>query len=195
MIAHTFIEEAPETAPAVSALRVGKPIETAVAGPWRLIWAKFVRNKVAVVAGIIILMLYLIGLFAEFLAPTLPDTSRPQFTNAPPQEIRLFANQPDGSSQFLLHVTGYAMSVDQASLRRSYVIDNNQVVPIGFFVQGAPYKLWGLFPMNTHLIGPLNSGDTMYLLGTDKLGRDLLSRLIHGTRISMSIGLIGSPSA
>lgn len=191
MIAHTFIEEAPETAPAVSALRAGKPIETAAAGPWRLIWAKFVRNNVAVVAGIIILMLYMIGLFAEFLAPTLPDTSRPQFTNAPPQEIRLFATQPDGSRQFLLHVTGYTMSVDQASLRRSYVIDDSQVVPIGFFVSGAPYRLWGLFPMDTHLIGPLDPSDTMYLLGTDKLGRDLLSRLIHGTRISMSIGLIG----
>ncbi|MFP9137128.1 ABC transporter permease [Devosia sp. XGJD_8] len=191
MIAHTFIEDAPETGPAVSALKTGKPIETDAAGPWRLMWTKFVRNKVAVVAGIIILMLYMIGLFAEFLAPTLPDTSRPQFTNAPPQEIRLFADQPDGSRDFLLHVTGYTMTVDQASLRRSYVIDDNQVVPIGFFVQGAPYKLWGVFPSDTHLIGPLNPSDTMYLLGTDKLGRDLLSRLIHGTRISMSIGLIG----
>ena len=191
MIAHTFIEDTPETGPAVSALQAGKPVETAAAGPWRLMWAKFARNKVALVAGIIIVMLYLIGLFAEFLAPALPDTSRPQFTNAPPQEIRLFATQPDGSQQFLLHVTGYAMTVDQASLRRSYVIDDSQVVPIGFFVQGAPYKLWGAIPMDTHLIGPLDPSDTMYLLGTDKLGRDLLSRLIHGTRISMSIGLIG----
>lgn len=191
MTDHIFIDEAPETSPATSALKPGKLIETAVAGPWTLIWTKFSRNKVAVVSGIIILMLFLIGLFAEFLAPTLPETARPQFTNAPPQELRLFAPQPDGSQQLLLHVTGYTMSVDQASLRRSYAIDENQVVPVGFFVKGAPYKLWGLFSLDTHLFGPLKTGDTMHLLGTDKLGRDLLSRLVHGTRISMSIGLIG----
>ena len=191
MLAHTFIEGTPETGPAVSSLQAGKPIETAVAGPWRLIWTKFARNKVALVAGVIILALYLIGLFAEFLAPALPDAARPQFTNAPPQELRLFVTEPNGSQRFQLHVTGYTMSVDQASLRRSYVIDENAVVPIGFLVKGAPYKLWGLFPSDLHLLGPLKSTDTMYLLGTDKLGRDLLSRLIHGTRVSMSIGLIG----
>lgn len=191
MTDHVFIDEAPEAGPATTALNTGKPVQTAVAGPWQLVWAKFSRNKVAVASGIIILMLFLVGLLAEFLAPTLPDMSRPQFTNAPPQELRLFATQADGSQQFQLHVTGYTMSVDLASLRRSYVIDENQVVPVGFLVKGAPYKLWGLFALDTHLFGPLNPGDTMYLLGTDKLGRDLLSRLIHGTRISMSIGLIG----
>ena len=191
MLEHTFINEAPEAGPAVTALKTGKPVQTEVAGPWRLMWAKFSRNKVAVVAGIIILMLYLIGLFAEFLAPALPDTARPQFTNAPPQELRLFTTDAEGNSQLQLHVTGYTMSVDQTSLRRSYVIDESKVVPVGFFVKGAPYKLWGLFPSDRHLIGPLKSTDTMYLMGTDKLGRDLFSRLIHGTRISMSIGLIG----
>ena len=191
MLEHTFIDEAPEAGPAVSAFKTGEPVETAVAGPWRLMWAKFARNKVALIAGAIILMLYLIGLFAEFLAPVAPDMARPQFTNAPPQELRLFTTDAAGNTQFLLHVTGYTMSVDQASLRRSYVIDDAQVVLVGLFVKGAPYKLWNLIPGDVHLIGPLKSSDTMYLMGTDKLGRDLFSRLIHGTRISMSIGLIG----
>ena len=191
MLEHTFIDEAPEAGPAVSALKVGKPVQTAVAGPWRLMWAKFSRNKVALVAGVIILMLFLVGIFAEFLAPALPETARPQFTNAPPQELRLFTTDAEGNRHFQLHVTGYTMTVDQASLRRSYAIDDSQVVPVGFFVRGAPYKLWGQFPSDIHLIGPLDPSDTMYLMGTDKLGRDLFSRLIHGTRISMSIGLIG----
>ena len=191
MLEHTYIDEAPEAGPAVTAIKTSKPVKTAVAGPWRLMWAKFARNKVAIVAGVIILLLYLIGLFAEFLAPALPDTARPQFTNAPPQELRLFTTDAEGNSQFQLHVTGYTMTVDQASLRRSYVIDDAQVVPVGLFVKGAPYKLWGVIPSDVHLIGPLKSSDTMYLMGTDKLGRDLFSRLIHGTRISMSIGLIG----
>lgn len=192
MTVHTYIEGVAESAPATTPLKRGnKQIELAAAGQWTLIWQKFVRNKVAMVAGVIILALYLIGLFAEFLAPALPDASKPQFTYSPPQEIRFFVAQPDGSAKFQLHVTGYAMTVDQASLKRTYTIDESKVVPIGFFVKGAPYKLWGLIPMNTRFLGPLKTSDTMYLLGTDKLGRDLLSRLIHGTRVSMSIGLIG----
>ena len=192
MAQHSFLEGVAETGPAVTALPTrGGRIETAAAGQWTLIRLRFVRNKVAVGAGLVILALYLIGLFAEFLAPALPEASKPQFTYAPPQEIRLFTTQPDGSQKFEPHVTGYTMSVDQASLRRTYSIDEAKVVPIGLFVRGAAYKLWGLFELDVHLIGPLKKTDTMYLLGTDKLGRDLLSRLIHGTRVSMSIGLIG----
>ena len=86
---------------------------------------------------------------------------------------------------------GYRTEIDKVALRRTFVVDERRIVPVGFFVKGAQYKLWGLFPMETHLIGPLNAADPMYLLGTDRLGRDLLSRLIYGTRVSMSIGLVG----
>jgi peptide/nickel transport system permease protein len=192
MTAHTFIEGEAETGPAESPLKAGVRIESnAAAGQWRLIWLKFVRNRVAVFAGAIILVLYLIGAFCEFLAPSLPERSRPQFTYAPPTALGLFITDPKGGERFQLHVTGYTMVVDQESLRRNYVADKSKAVPIGFFVKGPPYKLWGLIPLNIHLIGPLKSGDPMYLLGTDKLGRDVLTRLIYGTRISMSIGLVG----
>lgn len=192
MTAHTYIETEPETAPAISPLKPGTKVHSvAAAGQWVLIWAKFRRNKVALAAGVIIVLFYLIGAFAEFLAPGLPDTSRPQFTYAPPQSIGLFVTEADGASRFLPHVKGYTQTVDPASLRRTFTVDDSQVVPIGFFVEGPAYELWGLIPMNTHLVGPLDPADTMYLLGTDKLGRDLLSRLIYGTRVSMSIGLIG----
>lgn len=181
-----------ESGPAITPIRrTGNRPEIGVAGPWRLIWLKFLRHKVAVVAGIVIALLYLVALFAEFLAPALPDASRPQFTYAPPQAIAFFVTEPDGSSRFLPHVKGYSQTVDQASLRRVFTLDETKIVPIGFFVKGPAYRLWGLFPMDLHLMGPLKSTDTMYLMGTDKLGRDLLSRLIYGTRVSMSIGLIG----
>lgn len=189
---HVFVEgDSAETGPAITPIKRLKGRETAVAGPWALIWLKFVRNKVAVVAGIIILVMYLIGAFAEFLAPALPEASKPQFTYAPPQELHFFVTDPDGTSRFMPHVTGYKQEVDQASLKRIFTIDPEKVVPIGFFVKGPKYRMWGLIEMDIHLIGPLKSTDTMYLLGTDKLGRDLLSRLIYGTRVSMSIGLIG----
>lgn len=192
MTVHTFINGDPDTAPAVTAIKTRRDnSKVAVAGQWSLIWHKFARNKLALVSGIIIIFMALIGLFCEFLAPALPETSKPQFTNAPPQQLRWIVTNEDGSSSFQPHVTGYTMEVDQASLRRTYVPDESVVVPIGFFVKGPAYKMWGFIPTDRHLIGPAKSTDTMYLLGTDRLGRDLLTRLIYGARISMSIGLLG----
>ncbi|WP_338719411.1 ABC transporter permease [Devosia sp. XK-2] len=192
MTVHTFIDSPPETAPAVTPLKSrGDSSKVAVAGQWTLIWHKFTRNKLAVVSGWVIILMALIGLFAEFLAPALPDASRPQFTNAPPQQLRFFVANEDGSTSFQPHVTGYKMEVDPASLRRTYVPDESVIVPVGFFTQGVEYKMWGLIPARLHLIAPVKTTDTMYLLGTDRLGRDLLSRVIYGTRISMSIGLLG----
>jgi peptide/nickel transport system permease protein len=176
-----------EDGPAISPLKPGGNVESiAVAGQWTLIWYRFTRNKVAVGAGVIILFFYFVAAFCEVLAPGVPEASRPQYTYAPPQEFALF-----DETGFNPHVTGYKMEVDQESLRRHYTIDPSKKVPIGLFVQGAPYKLWGVFPMNLHLFGPVNKADPFYLLGTDKLGRDLLTRVIYGARVSMSIGLFG----
>ncbi|KQT45744.1 peptide ABC transporter permease [Devosia sp. Leaf420] len=177
-----------EDGPAISGLKPGMdPISDAAAGQWTLIWRKFLKQKVALFCGGVILVLYLIGAFAEFLAPGLPDTSRAQYTYAPPQSIGLFT--PDGQFQF--HVKGYTVEIDKAALRRTFVVDDSVIVPVGLFVEGPAYKFWGLFETNRHLIGALDPTQPMYLLGADRLGRDLLSRLIYGTRISMSIGLIG----
>ena len=177
-----------EDGPAISGLRPGMdPISDAAAGQWTLIWRKFLAQKVALFCGGVILALYLVGAFAEFLAPGLPDTSRAQYTYAPPQSLGLFT--PEG--EFQLHVKGYTVEIDKAALRRTFVVDDAVIVPVGLFVEGPSYKFWGLFEANRHLIGPLDPSQPMFLLGADRLGRDLLSRLIHGTRISMSIGLIG----
>lgn len=181
-----------ETGPAISPLRPGDdPGKIAVASQWTLIWRKFLSNRVAVFAGIVVLAFYLIALFAEFLAPTSPSLARPQFTYAPPQSIGFFVPDQDGGRSWQPHVKGYTMSVDPASLRRTFTIDDTAIIPIGFFVEGPAYRMWGLFDANMRLMGPLDASQPMNLLGTDALGRDLLSRLIYGTRISMSIGLIG----
>ncbi|MDO5898405.1 ABC transporter permease [Agrobacterium sp. Azo12] len=181
-----------ETGPAISPLkRSGKVESLMAAGQWTLIRQRFFRHKVAAVAGVIILILYVIGVFAEFLAPGLPNASRPQYTFAPPQRIALFTPSADGGSKFLPHVKGYKIEIDPKALRRSFVVDETKIIPIGLFVEGSPYKLWGLIPMQTRLMGPLDQREPMYLLGSDRLGRDLMSRLIYGTRVSMSIGLVG----
>ena len=192
-----LLSEDDETGPAISPLKPGDdPDKIAVASQWQLIRARFFANKVAVAAGVIVLFLYLVGIFAEFLAPTSPTRSQPRFTYAPPQSLAFFVtDDATGERRFLPHVKGYAMEVDPASLRRTFTVDPKKVVPIGLFVKGEPYKMWGLFEMDRHLLGPLNKRDPMNLLGTDSLGRDLLSRLIYGTRVSMSIGLIGVASS
>jgi peptide/nickel transport system permease protein len=173
--------------PAITLLHPhGGAAAESAAGPWRLMLGKFFRHRLAVAAAIAILVFYVITAFAEFLAPSLPDTARPQFTYAPPQTFALFAGP-----QFLPHVAGYAMQIDKVALRRVFVPDPSKIVPVGLFVQGPAYKLWGLIPLDRHLFGPTDPTQPFYLLGADHLGRDVFSRLIYATRVSMSIGLVG----
>ncbi len=179
---------APDTAPSI----VSKLGDRAThASQWQLVFWKFRRHRVAVVATAVVALFYLVGIFAEFLAPYSPERFQTRLTFAPPQAIHLVAPDPAGGTRFQPHVKGYSVTVDPVALKRTFTIDETQIIPIGLFVKGDPYKLFGLIPMDRHLIGPVNPRDPMFLLGSDRIGRDLLSRLIYGTRVSMSIGLIG----
>ena len=163
----------------------------AVASQWTLMRWKFSRQKVAMVSLFIVILLYLIGFFAEFIAPYGTDTTRPQYTYAPPQGINLVLAKPDGSWGFQLHSNGYSITVDQEAMRRTFTVDESKVIPLGLFVEGETYKMWGFIETNRHLIGPVDPSEVVYFLGSDRIGRDVFSRLIYGTRISMSIGLVG----
>lgn len=163
----------------------------AVAGQWTLMLWKFRRQKVAMASLVVVVLLYLVAVLAEFLAPYGVDMTRPQYTYAPPQGISLFVTAADGGWQFLPHASGYKIVVDKVAMRRTFEVDPDKIIPIGLFVTGETYKLWGLFESNLHFIGPTNPADTVYFLGSDRIGRDVFSRLIYGTRISMSIGLVG----
>jgi peptide/nickel transport system permease protein len=133
------------------------------------------------------LVMYLVALLAEPIAPNTPDAYNPQFAMAPPQHLALQV----GLWHLGLSVSGYRSTRDPRTLRRSFTADDSQRIPAGFFVRGAPYRLWGLFAADRHLIGPLQPGQPFYLLGADRLGRDVLSRIVYGARVSLSIGLIG----
>lgn len=163
-------------------------VETA--GQWRLTWRKFRRHKLALIGGVITLLIYLVAILAEFVAPFAPESYNPIYAFAPPQPLQLFRVDEDG---FHLepHVDGYRVEIDRNAGRRIYTTDPDVVVPVGFFVAGEPYKLWGLIETDIHLVAPLNARDPMYLFGTDRLGRDMLSRIVFGARVSMSVGLVG----
>jgi peptide/nickel transport system permease protein len=160
-----------------------------VASHWKLMWWRFRRHKLALISGTVVLIIYLIAILCEFLAPEDPTAYSAEYKYAPPQALHLF----DTSDGFKIgaYVYGYKSEVDPVALRRVFTIDEERKVPLGFFVKGFSYKLFGLFPTDIHLFGPKDSEQPMYVMGGDRLGRDLFSRLIYGTRISMSIGLVG----
>jgi peptide/nickel transport system permease protein len=156
-----------------------------------LVWRKFTEHKLALASGVVIIFIYLVGIFAEFVAPRSPDFYDSSYTMLAPQQLKFWRTGEDGSTQFGMHVNGFSSQRDPNTLRRVFTLDENVVVPVGLFVKGAPYRLWGLIPSDIHLIGPLDPSQPFYLLGSDRLGRDVLSRLVHGTRVSTSIGLVG----
>ena len=157
-----------------------------VASQWQLIWKRFRRHRLAMLGGLVTIFIYMIALFADFLAPTAPDVYNATYTLAPPQVLNLF-----DENGFNPHVFGYKSEVDPVALRRTFVLDPEQKVPIRLFVEGTPYEILGIIRSNIHLMGPADPTQPLYLMGADRLGRDVFSRLIHGTRVSMSIGLVG----
>ena len=141
-----------------------------VASQWQLMWWRFREHRVALVSGIVGILIYLVALFAEFIAPSTPDIVNSQYLYAPPQPLHLI-DRSDGF-QFLPHVFGFKSVIDVAAGRCTFTIDETQKIPVGFFVEGEEYKMWGLFTWNRHLIGPLEAGQPMFLMGADRLGRD-----------------------
>jgi peptide/nickel transport system permease protein len=156
------------------------------ASQWRLMWWKFRRHKLALASGIFLIVLYGMIVIAEFLAPYELRTRNMDFIHAPPQSIHLF-HEGKFVGPF---VYGRTMGLDLDRLKRDYKDNPNDVQPLRFFCKGDPYRFWGLFPADLHLVCPA-AGGQFFFLGTDRLGRDVLSRMIYGARISLTVGLIG----
>jgi peptide/nickel transport system permease protein len=161
-----------------------------LASQWQLMWWRFRKHKLALVSGIVVILVYGVAVFVEFLAPFTPDRMISELAYAPPHRLHLWEKTEEGL-QFGLFVYGYASKINVLSLERTFSVDKEQKIAVRFFVKGAPYQLWGLVPWDRHLIGPVDPQAPMYLLGADRLGRDLFSRMIYGTRVSMTIGMVG----
>ncbi|NLD74378.1 MAG: ABC transporter permease [Chloroflexi bacterium] len=158
-----------------------------VASQWQLIWWKFRDHRLALYSGVLLILLYGVAVFVEPLAPSLPGTYNAQYTYAPPQRVHLFYE----GRLVRPYVFGLTQEIEQEALRRVFTVDETTRIPLGLFVRGDPYKLWGIIASDLHLFGPVDSTQVVHLAGADRLGRDVLSRMIYGTRISMSIGLVG----
>ena len=161
-----------------------------VATQWQLMWWRFRKHRLAMTSLVIVILIYLVALLAEFLAPFTPDEFQADYTYAPPQRLHLFLETENGL-RFQPWVYSYKVEIEQEALRRVFVPDEEVIHEIGFFVSGEPITLFGFLETDRHLVGPKDPEAPMFLLGADKLGRDMLTRMIYGTRISMSIGLVG----
>jgi peptide/nickel transport system permease protein len=160
-----------------------------VASYGKLMWWRFLRHRMAVVSAVIVLILYFIAAFAEFVAPYNPENSFVRYKLAPPTQIHIFDDQGQLHRPFV-YLT--VRERDPETLRSIYTEDRSQMFPILFFVEGPEYELWGLFPMNIHLFGldADREEQGIFLMGADRLGRDVFSRLCYGARISLTIGLV-----
>ena len=178
---------------------VALPIDTelvvedrvSVATQRQLVWWRFRRHRLAVVALVVVILFYLTALGAEFLSISDPSDGRSARSVVPPQPIHFF-----DEGTFRPHVCLVEGSRDAYTLEKTYVADCTQKVDVAFFAHGYEYKWLGLFPSDRHLIGVsdaenFRAEESIFLLGTDVQGRDLLSRIIYGTRTSLTLGLIG----
>jgi len=158
----------------------------AVASQLQLTWWRFRRHRLACFSGVVVVLFYLLAGFADFFATMDPHDTEARRTYAPPQAIRFL----DDDNSFRPHVTVLRARRDPRTFRM--VHDQASKVDLGLFVEGYPYELFGLFQSNIHLLGLKNAqpGETLHLLGTDRLGRDLWSRLVVATQVSLTIGLV-----
>ena len=163
----------------------------AAAGQWQLIWWRFRQHRLALVSGVVIVLIYLVadlrrvpgaGVVADLRCRATP--MRRRSSSSSPAPTRRGVSTRSTSTATPSRSTRSRSAAATRSTRRSSF-------PSASSCSGEPYKLWGLFQADRHLIGPIDRRQPFYLFGADRLGRDVFSRTIHGTRVSMSVGLIG----
>lgn len=165
---------------------VSKEEEFYLASQWQLMWRKFKKHKLAMLGGTILAIFYIAAIFSEFFSTGDIYIQHLEYVYAPSQKVHFFDQEKFYLRPF---VYGLKKEVDPRTFRRTYTEDKTKRYPLYFFVRGDKYKLWNLFRTDIHFFG-VKEG-TLFLFGTDKLGRDLFSRNLYAARISLSIGLIG----
>lgn len=159
----------------------------AVATQWQLMWWRFRKHRLAMIGAVVLLLFYIIGFSAEFLAYADPEASDAQLSLMSPQSIFLM-----DEGKFNPYVFAIKGVRDPVTFKRVYKPDPETKIRVRFFGPGFSYKLMGIFETNIHLISveDAEADKTLFLLGSDVQGRDVWSRLMYGTQTSLTIGLL-----
>ena len=181
------LDVAPRPAPPTPGVARDAEIRYYTASQFQLMWWKFKKHRLALIGTVILAIFVFIALFAEFLSPYTPGARTPNYLFGGPQALHFV----DAEGKFHLRPFTYALSaaMDPKTFLLEVKEDTSEPWPVYFFVKGNPYKMWGIIESDVHLFG-VKEGH-LHLLGTDQLGRDILSRLFHATRTSLTIGLVG----
>lgn len=158
--------------------------EMVTASQWRLVWRRFKTHKPAMVGLVVLLVMYVVALFAGFFAPFNTTSYAGKDAFHPPQ-------LPAISMEHGLHVPKTESHMDIETMRPVFEEVEGEVTELGFFVKGDPYKLLFFIDADVHFFGPKEAGERWYPLGADRGGGDLFSKIVYGSQISLSIGLIG----
>lgn len=180
-----FVSDAPFD-PYASERKTEELQAVAQASQFQLMWWQFRRHRMALASGIFLILIYLMIIISEFLSPYNLHTRNIDFIYSPPQTLR-FMHEGAFVGPF---VYGQRMTLNMDNLKRVYTDDTSDVQKLRFFCRGDAYKFWGLFKSDVHLVCPAEGGQ-FFFLGTDRLGRDMLSRILYGARISLTIGALG----
>ena len=158
-----------------------------IASQWKLMWRKFTKHHLAIGSIGVLLLLYLGAIFCEFIAPSDLETRSVKNVYCQPLRVHFFDQEGFHLRPFVYELN---RTKDPETLRKIYTENKTKQYPIHFFVRGLKYKFWNLFESDLHLFGVEEPG-VIFLMGTDRMGRDMFSRVLYGSRISLSIGLIG----